>query len=335
MVPRPLRLIITSRHARATARLRASSARVTKMAADKSLRILLSGVSGPIGAALLPYLRDHGNQLTRLVRGTPAKADQIAWDPAKPLSPASVSGFDAVIHLAGESVVGRWTPAKKAAIRNSRILGTSNLAKALAQAKERPRVLVSASAVGYYGDRGDELLTEESGPGQGFLPEVCREWEAATRAAAEAGIRSAQIRTGLVLSPVGGALQKMLPPFRMGLGGKVGNGRQWWSWVDVRDIIGAIHHVLGSDLAGPVNAVAPNPVTNAEFTRVLASVLSRPAILPMPALAARLAFGQMADELLLASQRVTPGKLLSSGYSFQHSNLRDALQCILAQQKQQ
>jgi uncharacterized protein (TIGR01777 family) len=289
------------------------------------MRILVSGVSGPIGAALLPSLHARGYQVIRLVRLGASGEGQIPWEPAQPLAPESVTGFDAVIHLAGETVVGRWTATKKARIRDSRVLGTRHLAQALAQAALRPSVLITASAVGYYGDRGDEILREDSPPGQGFLPEVCREWEAATQVAAAAGIRTAQVRIGLVLSPVGGALQKMLTPFKLGLGGNMGNGHQWWSWIDVQDLVGAIHHILENDrLKGPVNAVAPNPVTNAEFTKTLARVLSRPAIFPMPA------FGQMADELLLASQRVEPGKLVASGYVFQSSDLRAMLENLLA-----
>jgi hypothetical protein len=295
-----------------------------------SSRILVSGVSGPIGAALLPSLHARGYQVTRLVRGAASGEGQIPWDPVQPLTPESISGFEAVIHLAGETVVGRWTDGKKAHIRDSRVVGTRSLAQALAKTSQRPRVLITASAVGYYGDRGDEILREDSPPGQGFLPEVCREWEAATQPAAAAGIRTAQVRIGLVLSPVGGALQKMLTPFKLGVGGNMGNGRQWWSWIDVEDLVGAIHHILKNDqLEGPVNVVAPTPVTNAEFTGTLASVLSRPGIFPMPAFVARLAFGQMADELLLASQRVEPGKLMASGYPYQHSDLRQALASIL------
>jgi uncharacterized protein (TIGR01777 family) len=295
-------------------------------------RILVSGVSGPIGAALLPSLNTLGYKVTRLVRGRSSAEGQIAWDPAQPLAPEAVSGFDAVIHLAGETVVGRWTEAKKNRIRDSRVMGTRHMAEALAKAPQRPRVLISASAIGYYGDRGDEMLREESSLGDGFLAEVCREWETAAQPAATAGIRAAQIRIGVVLSPVGGALQKMLPPFRMGLGGNMGNGRQWLSWIDVQDIVGAIHHIIKSDsLQGAINMVAPNPVTNADFTRTLAAVLSRPAIFPMPAFAARLVFGQMANELLLASQKVEPAKLLASGYKFQHSELKTALREILQQ----
>ena len=293
-------------------------------------RVLVSGVSGPIGAALLPRLQQAGFAVTRLVRGTPMGADQIAWDPLKPLAPEVVSGFDAVVHLAGESIVGRWTRAKKGRIRDSRVQGTQHLAQALAQAHQRPRVLISGSAIGYYGDRGEEILRDESAPGRGFLPEVCREWEAATEAAGRAGIRTVNIRIALVLSAVGGALPKMLTPFKLGVGGIVGNGRQWWSWIGARDVAEAIHHILSTDsLQGPVNLASPNAATNAEFTKTLAEVLHRPAIFPVPAFAARLAFGQMAEELLLASQHVEPAKLLGSGYVFQQPELRRALGEVL------
>jgi uncharacterized protein len=301
------------------------------MAAMDSARVLVTGVSGPIGAALVPSLKSRGFQVTRLVRGPVSGEDQISWDPAKPLAPESVSGFGAVIHLAGESVVGRWTSGKKTKIRDSRVLGTSNLAQSLAEAKERPRVLISASAVGYYGDRGEELLREDSPSGTGFLAEVCREWEAANQPATEAGTRTVQIRIGVVLSPSGGALQKMLPPFRMGVGGNLGSGRQWMSWIHVQDLVGAVHHILKTDLLqGPVNMVAPKPVTNAEFTKTLGSVLSRPTVFPVPALVAKLAFGQMAEEVLLGSQRVESAKLIASGYPFQFTELRKALAAVLA-----
>ncbi|OLB20356.1 MAG: TIGR01777 family protein [Acidobacteriales bacterium 13_2_20CM_55_8] len=300
------------------------------MAAVNSSRILVSGVSGPIGEALLPSLKARGYTITRLVRDQPAGDGQVFWNPAQPLSPQSVSGFEAVIHLAGETIVGRWTKAKKARIRDSRVLGTRHLAEALAKATQPPRVLISASAIGYYGDRGEEILQEDSRSGTDFLSEVCREWEAASQPAVDAGIRTVQTRFGLALSPTGGALQKMLLPFRMGLGGKIGSGRQWWSWIDVKDLVGAIHHVLRSDLLrGPVNLVAPKPVRNDEFSKILATVLSRPSIFPMPAFAARLALGQMADELLLASQQVEPAKLIATGYSFQHADLKPALEAIL------
>ncbi|MBI3644769.1 MAG: TIGR01777 family protein [Acidobacteriales bacterium] len=293
-------------------------------------RVLVSGVSGPIGAALLPYLESQGARIVRLVRGAARGTDQISWDPLQPLPPEAVSGFEAVIHLAGESVVGRWTETRKRSIRESRVQGTTHLAAALAQTQSPPRVLICASAIGFYGNRGDELLTESSPAGQGFLPEVSGAWEAASRVAADAGIRTVNLRIGLVLSPKGGALEKMLTPFQLGLGGRLGSGQQWWSWIHVDDIVGAVHHAVHTEsLAGPVNLVAPNPVRNAEFTKMLASVLGRPALFPVPAFAARLAFGEMADELLLSSERVQPVKLEASGYAFRFAELRAALEDLL------
>ena len=267
----------------------------------------------------------------RLVRGPAQNASQVSWDPLAALSPAAVSGFDAVVHLAGESVVGRWTEAKKTAIRESRVLGTRHLAEALAGCASRPRMFVCASAVGFYGDRGDEVMKEDSPGGQGFLPEVCRSWEEASRVAAEAGIRTVNIRIGLVLSPRGGALASMLLPFRLGLGGPIGSGQQWWSWIHLDDIIGGIHHAMHTEsLSGPVNLVAPKPVRNAEYTKVLASVLQRPAFIPVPEFALRLALGRRAaKELLLASQRVEPAKLADSGYAFHFRELRPALENLI------
>jgi uncharacterized protein len=294
-------------------------------------KILVTGSSGPIGAALVPLLSSRGYQVTRLVRGGTGGEREILWDPAQPLPPEAVSGFEAVIHLAGESIVGRWTSAKKRRILESRRQGTHNLAGALARTPERPRVFISASAIGYYGDRGEEILREGSPSGQGFAADICRQWEDATQAAADAGVRTAQIRLGVVLSATGGALPKMLPAFRLGAGGRMGSGRQWWSWIEVQDVAGAILHILSNDsLQGPVNLVAPNPVTNAEFTKTLASVLKRPAIFPMPGFAVRLVFGQMGVELFLAGQRVIPAKLLASGYRFQEPQLREALERIMA-----
>ena len=278
----------------------------------------------------MPSLKAGGAAVTRLVRKAAAGPDQIVWDPARPLSPESVSGFDAVIHLAGESIVGRWTAAKKRRILESRVQGTGHLAEAAAKASPHPRVFISASAVGFYGNRGDEILREDSPSGEGFAAEICRQWEAATQPAARAGIRTAQMRFGVVMSADGGALPKMLTPFRLGLGGRMGDGCQWWPWVSVRDVVGAIQHVLNHEsLSGPVNTVAPNPVSNAEFTRILASVLRRPALFPMPAFAVRMIFGEMGEELFLGSQRVEPAKLASSGYQFQHPELKNALQEIL------
>ncbi len=294
-------------------------------------RILVSGVSGPIGTGLLASFNPHSTQIVRLVRGRAQNASQVSWNPLAPVLPAAVSGFDAVVHLAGESVVGRWTEEKKKAIRESRVQGTRNLAAALAQSEAKPRVLVCASAIGFYGNRGDELLREESPAGQGFLPEVCREWEDASRIAAETGIRTVNIRIGLVASAKGGALGNMLKPFKLGLGGRIGSGRQWWSWIHVDDIVGGILHAMRTEsLSGPVNLVAPNPVRNAEFTQVLASVLGRPAFFPVPEFALRLAFGKMAaEELLLASQRVEPQKLGASGYAFRYRELRAALENLV------
>jgi uncharacterized protein len=293
-------------------------------------KILVSGVSGPIGAALLPSLKTSGWSVVRLVRGTAGGNGQISWDPAVPLSPETVSGFDAVIHLAGESIFGRWSDAKKRKIRESRVTGTSNLANALAQAEEKPHVFVSGSAIGYYGDRGEEALREESSAGTGFLAEVAEQWEEATTPAVQADIRTAHLRTGIVLSPKGGALGAMLLPFKMGLGGRTGDGQQWMSWVDVRDVVGGIHHILKNDLLqGAVNMVAPRPVRNAEFAATLASVLSRPAILPMPAFAVKAVFGEMGEQLLLSSQKVEPGKLISSGYPFRYRELRASLENLL------
>jgi uncharacterized protein (TIGR01777 family) len=248
----------------------------------------------------------------------------------QPISPNAVSGMDVVVHLAGESIVGRWNAARKKAIRESRVVGTSNLARALARATVKPRVFICASAVGFYGNRGDEIMRETSPPGTGFLPDVCVEWEAATRPAADAGIRTVMVRIGVVLSPRGGALEKMLLPFKLGLGGKLGSGNQWMSWIDVEDLISAFLHVIATEsLTGPVNAVSPNPVTNAEFTGTLAGVLHRPAFFAMPAFAARIVLGEMADELLLASQRVVPDQLQASGFSFRHPELRGSLERLL------
>jgi uncharacterized protein len=300
------------------------------MASQESPRVLVSGASGLIGSALVPSLKSRGFHVVRLVRAGSTGGDQIVWDPSQPLSPEAVSGFQAVVHLSGETVANRWSDSKKTKIRKSRVDSTRNLAQALARAEKRPQIFVSASAIGIYGNRGDEVLREESTPGDGFLAEVCREWEAAAQPAVDAGIRCAQIRTGVVLSLEGGALQKMLPPFRMGVGGNLGSGRQWMSWIHIQDMVGAINHILKTDLLrGPVNLVAPKPVTNAEFTKTLGAVLSRPTLFPVPAFVMKLAFGQMAEEVLLSSQRVEPAKLVSSGYPFQYSDLRRALESVL------
>jgi uncharacterized protein (TIGR01777 family) len=239
---------------------------------------------------------------------------------------------DAVVHLAGENIAGgRWTAARKEEIRRSRVEGTRRLSESLARLTRRPKVLVSASAVGFYGNRGDEILKEDIAPGSDFLAQVCRDWEAATDPASRAGIRVVHLRSGMILSPVGGALKKMLLPFKLGAGGRIGSGTQYVSWIAIDDTIGVIHHAIVTEsLQGPVNGVAPTPVSNAEFTRTLARVLSRPAIAPMPAFAARLAFGEMADALLLASQRVMPTRLQATGYQFRYPELERALRHLLS-----
>jgi uncharacterized protein (TIGR01777 family) len=282
-----------------------------------------------VGSALIPALATAGHSVVRLVRRNPA-ADEIPWDPTAGAEAAALEGVDAVVHLAGESIAGRWTAAKKARIRDSRAQGTSTLAAALARATQRPKVMVCASAIGIYGDRGDEVLREESGLGSDFLAEVGRQWEAATEPASKAGIRVVSLRIGVVLSTRGGALAQMLPPFRMGAGGRIGSGRQWMSWITLDDLVGVIQHALAIDsLRGPVNTVAPNPVTNAEFTRTLGEALHRPTIFPLPAFMVRLIFGEMGDALLLSSQRVDCGKLLASGYRFRYPELRLALEALL------
>jgi uncharacterized protein len=294
-------------------------------------RVLISGASGLIGSALARSLEGTNADVRRLVRGTPRNADEITLNPAGGLTGTPVSGFDAVIHLAGETIVGRWTEAKKKNIRASRVEGTANLASALTTAEIKPKVFVCASAVGFYGDRGDEVLTERGAGGDGFLADVARDWESAARFASGAGIRTVNLRTGLVLSANGGALAKMLPPFRLGLGGRLGSGSQWWSWIHIDDVVGGIRHVMAAtDLSGAVNFVSPNPVTNAEFTRELASTLHRPALFPVPAFALELAFGRMpAHELFLSSVRAVPEKLVNSGYSFRFPNLRGALENLV------
>lgn len=297
------------------------------------MRVLLSGASGPIGSALQASFEREAAEVVRLVRGAPKNADEVQWNPMAAVPAALVSGFGAVVHLSGEPVMGRWTEAKKKAIRESRITSTNNLATALAGTDRKPRVFICASAIGFYGDHGDEILNEDSASGPGFLPEICREWEQASRVAAEAGIRTVNVRIGLVLSAKGGALSAMVTPFKLGVGGRIGSGKQWWSWIHVDDIIGGIRHAIGNEsVSGPVNLVGPNPVRNAEFTKVLASVLRRPAIFPLPKLAVRLAFGsQAADEMMLASQRVVPARLEASGYAFRFRELRPALENLVRQ----
>jgi uncharacterized protein (TIGR01777 family) len=297
------------------------------------MKILVSGSTGLIGSTFLPRLSQKGHSLSCLVRSR-SEAGGIYWNPMSGMLDAhALEGFDAVIHLAGESIAtGRWTAAKKHRILESRVRGTKLLSDALSSVKRPPKVLVSASAIGFYGDRGDEILKETSMAGSGFLPEVCRQWENATSPASQKGIRVVNLRLGIVLSPKGGALAKMLLPFKMGLGGKIGSGKQYMSWIDLEDVLGAIEHILVNDsLRGPINITAPHAVTNAEFTVTLGRALRRPTLFPMPAFAARLAFGEMADALLLSSARVEPAVLNKSGYRYNYPDLESFLRHLLGQ----
>lgn len=304
-----------------------------KPAPSKEARqVLISGASGLIGASLSSRLQAADWRVRRLVRRPPRSADEISWEPRRSILPAAeLEGLDAVIHLAGESVAsGRWTTARMAAIRASRVQGTELLATRLAGLARRPRVLVSASAIGYYGDRGEELLDETAARGAGFLAEVCAEWEAAAAPARAAGIRVVHPRIGLVLATQGGALARMLTPFRFGLGGRLGAGRQWMSWIALDDLLSVLERaVLDERLSGPLNAVAPEPVRNADFTRSLARALARPACAHVPAFALRALVGRMADDLLLASMRVKPAVLERAGFEFARPTLEGALGGLL------
>lgn len=297
------------------------------------MKILMSGASGLVGSAVAGNLSSRGVELLQLVRSRPRdESREVMWNPEKGIEDASrLEGLDAVIHLAGEPIAeGRWTEEKKRRIRESRVQGTRVLAEALSRLERRPAALLSASAVGYYGSRGADVLTEESAPGDDFLARVCQEWEEATAPAAEAGIRVVKLRFGIILSSEGGALAKMLTPFKLGVGGRLGSGEQFMSWITLDDVVGVIDFLLEKGLlSGPVNTVAPNPVTNSEFTGALGEALSRPTMFPVPKFAMRLAFGEMADVALLASQRVEPARLKSSGYVFKHPELKAALSRVL------
>ncbi len=299
------------------------------------MNILVTGATGLIGTALISLLTQNKNRVIRLVRKTQLAPGEIGWDPyAQTLDIEALEGLDAVVHLAGENIAdGRWTAGKKLRIRESRIQGTRFLAQSLASLFDPPKVLVSVSAIGYYGDRGEELLDEESDPGKGFLADVCREWEAATAPAVMRGIRVVHPRLGMVLSTAGGALARMLPPFRLGIGGRIGSGRQYMSWITIEDLVGILDYAIhNGSLHGPVNAVSPNPLTNQDFSIMLGRVLSKPSFLALPAFAARIAFGEMADALLLASARVLPTRLKESGYIFQFPEVEDALRHSLETQ---
>jgi uncharacterized protein (TIGR01777 family) len=301
------------------------------------MKVIVTGSTGLVGRALVRSLLAEGHEVTRLVRGdaqsfkAPGTA-AVRWEPGRgEIDAQALEGHDAAVHLAGESVAeGRWDDEKKRRILESRVKGTTLLASALAGLSAKPGVLVSASATGFYGDRGPEILREESASGSDFLSEVCREWEKATLQASQAGIRVVHLRIGVVLSGEGGALQKMLTPFKLGLGGKVGGGGQYMSWITLEDLVGVIRRAVEDDsLRGAVNAVAPGAVTNEEFTKALGHALGRPTIFAVPAFAARLAFGEVADALLLASTRVEPARLKAAGYQFKHPEIEGALRSAL------
>lgn len=299
----------------------------------KTMNIAVSGSHGLVGSVLVPLLTTQGHSVKRIVRNAGESAlDDIVWNSREDsLDPSKLEGLDCIVHLAGESIAeGRWNEERKKAIFDSRVKRTRSLCEAIAEMETPPAVLVCASAIGYYGDRGEQELDEMSSNGSGFLSNLCREWEEATSPARDAGVRVVNIRIGVVLSPRGGALAKMLPPFQMGAGGPIGNGKQYMSWISVDDVAGAIYHcITESTVSGAVNLVAPHPVTNGEFTNSLGKVLFRPTFFPVPEFAARLVFGEMADELLLSSTRVEPAKLQETGYHFMYPDIESALRHVL------
>lgn len=292
------------------------------------LTVAVTGATGMIGSALVARLRAQGHVVRRLVRASrSAEQDDIVWDPSHGVLDAQkLEGTDAVVHLAGEPIARRWTPERRRSIRDSRVKGTELLARGIASLTVKPRVMLSGSAIGFYGDRGDAPTDETTPHGSGFLSQVVQEWEAATAPASDAGIRVVLLRSGVVLSARGGALEKLLPPFRLGVGGPIGSGRQWMSWISLEDELRAIEFALfDDDLHGPVNLTAPTPVRNAEFASTLGRVLARPAVVPVPAFALELMYGEMARETILAGQQVAPGALMSAGFEFRHPTLEQGL----------
>jgi uncharacterized protein (TIGR01777 family) len=298
------------------------------------MKILISGSTGLVASALIPILQSKNHEIYKLVRKIGNQTNEILWDAEKGFSEQNegkLNGFDAVINLAGDNVASeRWTPEKKRRIRNSRVLGTRHLVEALRKQQSKPKIFISASAIGFYGNRGDEILTEDSQKGEGFFPEVCTEWEAEALKAKDFGARVVLLRIGIVLAKEGGALKKMLLPFQLGLGGVVGSGKQWMSWIALEDLVRIIVFVLeNNSVEDAINCTAPNPVTNYEFTKTLGKVLSRPTILPIPSLAIKFLFGEMGETLLLEGNRVLPKRLQDLGFEFHFSNLEDALRGIL------
>ena len=296
------------------------------------MRIAVSGASGLIGSALLPQLEAAGHDVVRLVRRRAASSAELEWDPAGGTIDASgLRGVDGAVHLSGATIGRRWTESRKAEILESRVKSTALLAEALAAVEPRPSVLVCAGGIGIYGNRRDEILTEESELGAGFLADVGRAWESASDPPRSAGLRVVNLRAGIVLSRDGGALARLLTPFKLGLGGRVGSGKQWWSWIAIDDLVRAIRFALEGDLAGPVNVVSPNPVTNAQFVKALGKALGRPTVFPFPAFAAKAMFGEMAEEALLTGQRALPARLLDAGFDFEYPELDAALSRALAE----
>ena len=297
------------------------------------MKILVSGSSGLIGTATTTALKSDGHNVVRLIRpGKAANPDDVKWDPMRAtVDVPGLEGVDAVIHLSGAGIAdGRWTEERKQLLRSSRIDTTRVLVDSLSRLKQKPKVLIVASAIGYYGSRGDEILTESSTNGTDFLALVCRDWEAEASRAAATGVRTILLRTGIVLSGKGGALPKMLTPFKLGVGGRLGSGQQWMSWIAIEDVVGIIRYAIANEqVSGPVNVVAPNPVRNEEFTRLLAGMLHRPAIFPAPAFVLRLAMGEMADAVMLSSDRVKPERMLSAGYKFRFEILEPALRAAV------
>lgn len=295
------------------------------------MKIAITGSTGLLGEALVASLKSNGHEVVRVVRSAPGMGE-VGWDPsAGKIDADGLAGIDAAVHLAGENIAsGRWNAARKKRILDSRVNGTRLFCETLADLRPKPKTLVSASAIGYYGDRADQALTESDAPGKGFLANVCRQWEAATMPAADRGIRVVMPRIGMVLSPMGGALAKMLPPFKMGLGGKLGSGRQYMSWISLEDVVRVIEFALENEnLDGPVNAVAPKAVTNTAFTKALGKAIHRPTIFPVPALVATAIFGEMGREILLGSTRVKPDRLAHEGFEFRHSTLEAAFDAML------
>ena len=326
LVEREIHRMLTYRHALTRDELAMHAA----AAHQPRIHVAITGASGLLGSALAPALTAGGHRVTRIVRGR-AEPGEIPWEPAAGrFDPNALAGVDAVIHLAGENIGARWTPARRRRIMESREQGTRLIAEAMARCPKPPATLIAVSAVGHYGERGDEILTESSPPGQGFLADVTRVWEDATRPAEDAGIRVVRPRLGVVLSPRGGMLQRLLLPFRAGAGGRLGSGEQWLSWISIDDLVDVVHRALFDErLQGSFNAVAPVPVRNRELTRALARLLRRPALIPVPAVAIRLAFGEMGDQTILGSTRAVPGLLSALEHRFRHRTIESALSHLL------